>query len=228
MKATPEGVTTGTPFPPDTDNWFQVASSENPATGTGIFRMTQGAGASQRIGRKVVLKSIFFRMHMRNAVQQAKISVRQNPGIRLMLLLDTQSNGALPVTTDVFDEAPAADETDLTGGVLPSQYLMRIENSQRFKVLMDKTYYIRDSTTVTIPYATVSSDNAILDQPTSTLAGLGCKDISVYKKLNIPIEFGGSTNDVNIVKSNAIYLCFNVIGAYSYISFNGRTRFLDV
>ena len=106
---------------------------------------------------------------------------------------------------------------------------MRIENGQRFKVLMDKTFSVNDSSYVEYSVTGVVDGNATLGaNPSHVAMGGGIRYFQCYKKLNIPIEFGDNSANPNQIKSNAIYLIWSVLGGSAYIAANGRTRFLDV
>lgn len=83
--------------------------------------ITQGTDYNQRIGRKVMIKSIFARFTINNAVTTAA----QGDVVRVMIIYDSQANGVAPNITDVLQIA----EFDSP---------MNLNNRDRFKVLHDK------------------------------------------------------------------------------------------
>lgn len=84
-----------------------------------------GNDASTRIGRKVVMKSLFIRMH----VAKSATSTGESP-LRMLIVYDSQTNAgpALPLGTDVVT----------TPDRMTSQ--MNLANSGRFKVILDREW----------------------------------------------------------------------------------------
>lgn len=87
---------------------------------TPILIIPQGSGPSQRVGRKIVVRSISIRGHLRLVPAAATVGYA---GICLFLVLDTQANGTYPNFLDVFtsEQAQAAHPN--------------LENSDRFRIL---------------------------------------------------------------------------------------------
>lgn len=108
-----------------------VAGAE-PAAFTSLTEVNciqQGATVANRIGNKVIMRSIHLRMHMSSpaaVVGQA----------RLMLVYDRQPNGAFPAITDILLSQPA--------GVAASYSGINIANKSRFLMLRDH-FYIFDA-----------------------------------------------------------------------------------
>ena len=161
LTSNPTSPITDAPFLPYQGWYSAFGYNADDANGTGVFRMKQGAGAQDRIGRKVVLKSIFFRIFAKATQTGYKVLTSTNCGFRFMLLLDTQANGTIPTADDVFDDHSAGIGSDeWTGGVISTQRLMRIENSQRFRVIMDKTISMGDGSVIVRPI-TANPDGAV-------------------------------------------------------------------
>ena len=142
-----------------------------------------------------------------------------------MVLLDTQTNGVLPNIADVLDTSPNdASASGLnTGGIAPSLFNMSIENSQRFKVLLDKTVMI----------SSPSGANFNVAGPPVAATGMFRQNKdrywSKYMKLpNIEIEMAGDSSNPNACKSNSIHILVYPVGGPTYISGCFRTRFTDV
>lgn len=82
----------------------------------------QGAAQNQRIGRKMLMKSVQYRFHLGSA---AGVAPAQSLAVRILIVYDRQANGAIALNTDV-----------LSGGALfPSQ--QNLANTDRFLVISD-------------------------------------------------------------------------------------------
>jgi len=88
-----------------------------------------GTDIGQRIGRKVMIKSVYVRGFV--GVEQAigtNDNVQTPPQLcRMIILVDQQPNGAVPAATDILVSAHACSQLNLA-------------NRDRFKILADKTY----------------------------------------------------------------------------------------
>jgi len=92
--------------------------------------MVQGTSASQRIGRKISIKSIQLRL------QHGMGSTGLSTMCRVAIVLDLQSNGAAPAWLDVFDNSTS----------LSAPHTMRnISNAGRFKVLWSHFFTLTGS-----------------------------------------------------------------------------------
>lgn len=84
--------------------------------------LTQGTSAITRIGDRVRLHSLFLRISLTvNAVATANF-------LRLILIRDKQPNGATMTAADYFEATPSYDGQ------------VQNYNTQRFKILKDRTY----------------------------------------------------------------------------------------
>lgn len=102
---------------------FQPAASA-PAAGTygGLCTIAAGSGASQRLGNKIMVKSIFLK------IKPEVLSIPTGSITwRVILFMDRQANGTFPVATDLLSE-------------IKSNSFRNLENSLRFKVLRDASY----------------------------------------------------------------------------------------
>jgi len=84
--------------------------------------VAQGTEFNTRIGRKITMKSIQIRGYA--AIVDSPASGSLN---RVMLIYDTQPNGALPAASDVLNANTATS-------------MLNLNNRDRFKVLMDKQF----------------------------------------------------------------------------------------
>lgn len=94
-------------------------------TDTQVFSaVAQGSATNQRIGRRILIKSIQLRASIRN---EAAANIND---VRLLLVYDKQANGTDLSMTDVL-------QTQETEG------LYKLENAKRFVILWDKVYVLQ-------------------------------------------------------------------------------------
>lgn len=108
-----------------------LQSSTNTLRGGLTTDMVQGSGPSQRIGFKIIIKSI-----------QLKLTASYGAGavsddtLHFWLIQDTQTNGAYAVATDVF----------FTGGVaFTGNNLRNMENGSRFRILKHMVFSLQST-----------------------------------------------------------------------------------
>lgn len=172
----------------------------NITPGVGAFSTTlcaipQNDTESGRDGRTVVVKSIHFRGQV---ITDPALAV--NERFRVMLIQDTQTNGALPAVLDLL----------VTNGV---NSFRNLENSQRFKFLKDfdiKTnLQINTAATSTIP----------LDIPIK---------FSVKCNMRLDYDSSASTGVITTQRSNGFFLLVLAQNnATSDITGTCRIRFSD-
>lgn len=108
-----------------------VAGTE-PGVGFGgmteLNDIQQGASVAQRLGNKIIMKSIAFKCEL---VASATTVVA---GIRCMLVYDRQTNGAFPAIADLLQNQPAASTTALSD--------INIANKSRFLIIRDQYFDI--------------------------------------------------------------------------------------
>lgn len=179
----------------------------NPVATTGslvssINTVPQGTTESDRIGRKIVIRSIFFRF----AVDLDKTSNAPLPDaeeIRIIVYLDTQTNGAaISGPTDILMSSSVRAYRELA-------------NSKRFKIMMDKNYVINPSN--------------ITQGVSSQYSYTGARRLgSYYKtKCNIPIEFDSTTGVISEIKSNNIGILAISYNGIGILRGNIRIRYTD-
>lgn len=106
-----------------------VGSGEPGAAFAGITELNcipQGASVANRIGNKVMMKSVAFKT---NLVASATTLVC---GVRLMLVYDRQTNGAFPAIGDILQNQPAAATTAFSD--------INIANKNRFLIIRDQYF----------------------------------------------------------------------------------------
>lgn len=137
--------------------------------------IAQGTGESQRIGRKVSVRSIQFRYTIR--LLPSTVVTEGEDTIRIIIFQDRQANGAVTTVLSVLETADFNSFKNLS-------------NSNRFRILMDRTHALN---------ATAAAG----DGTTSDLMPMSYQG-RFYKKCNIPIEFSASGGDITTIRSNNI------------------------
>lgn len=100
-----------------------TSSGTIPTTGniTGLNGVGQGSDYNQRIGRKIIMKSIYFRIDLVNA------GVTANVGdlLRILIVYDCQTNSSTPAISDILQTVAYNSP-------------MNLDSRDRYKVLIDK------------------------------------------------------------------------------------------
>lgn len=135
-----------------------------------------GTGDNERIGNKITIKSFHLQMTFVLDTNQIPVDQLGYADYRFVLVLDTQSNGALPDINDIFDNA-----TDW--------YICfpNVANSTRFRILKDWKGVLDVKAHNTVEYAWPASR------------------IDYYRKLSIGINYDGPVGDQSQITSNNIY-----------------------
>lgn len=167
-----------------------------------------GSDYNQRIGRKTLVKSIYIRGRV--AITNFII---QPPGVstiiptgqaRLIVFIDKQPNGAVPLIGDLLNTAEPGSQLNLN-------------NRDRFQIITDKIYSFDASLTNGTSYAFFNQTQY---------------NIKIYKKVSIETIFngtnGGTIADIN---SGAIYMCWvgnaNTQGGGQTAIVSTRCRYVD-
>jgi len=155
-----------------------------------------GTDFTDRIGRKIFLKSISLRFSM----VPGTASTNQGDVVRVMLIYDTQTNGAAPATTDILTTASQLSH-------------MNLNNRDRFRVLMDKNLTMGAS----IYAASALTQGAPVP-----------RFFHMYRKIALEEIFQGTANTVGSIATGAIWLL--IIGIQDDLTqtyYNARIRFED-
>jgi len=155
-------------------NFSIDTTGEVPATGQ-LNLIPQGVTESTRVGRKATIKSIQIR---------GELAYNPSTGtggatlVSIMLVQDTQCNGAAAAVTDV-----------LTANTMATA-LTNLENSDRFKILKQWRVPINTGAGAAAAFASV------------------VKNWSYYKRCSIPIDFDStaSTGAIGTIRSNNLFL----------------------
>lgn len=155
-----------------------------------------GTDFTNRVGRKILMNKFLFR------ASAYPISTTTSPigdVLRLMLVYDTQSNGALPAIADVLQAASY-------------QSPMNLNNRDRFKVLWDQFCSIGANT-----YA-AGALTAGSPEP---------KHMDFFQNGRWEEIFSGTTNAVTDITSGTIFLLAITQSGTVRLEYNSRIRFND-
>lgn len=89
-----------------------------------LIAIAAGTGESQRIGRKITVRSINLRFT--GVLTSSAVPAQTDDGLRVVLYHDKQANGAAATVTDILETAAYLSFNNLS-------------NKNRFRILMDKT-----------------------------------------------------------------------------------------
>ncbi len=169
--------------------------------------VTQGDGESQRDGRRLRMKSITVHGMFNTPAQTNSTTVDVAPTCFVALVLDTQANGAILASNNVFTN-PGAN------GATAAAPFINLQFKERFKVLASKT--------VQFPQAEATYDGTNLE------IGGQFKPWTLYKNLNnMPMTFSGTTETITNITDNALHIvswCNNTTAA-PVITYHSRLRF---
>lgn len=179
---------------------LDIDDSSISASGTvfnSVNLIPQGTTESERIGRKCTIKKIGWRFRVH--LPAGTIQTGLNTA-RIIMFLDKQCNGATAAVLNILETADFQSFRNLT-------------ETGRFRILMDRTYDMNYS--------------AGMGNGTSNdTVGIACSD-TLYKDVNIPLEFSSTTGAITEIRSNNIgILTISSLGVCALES-KVRIRFSD-
>ncbi len=186
-----------------------TATWTNGAVKDVLLTIVQGVEESQRIGRKITIKSIMF--HMSYCVLDVENATAPIKGarIRTVVYIDRQTNKATTTTLDLWEDDDLFSFRNLT-------------NSKRFKILHDKVTPLNERT------LTENTDNLY------SMTGFEVSHDIYITGLNLHVEYTGSTGTVGQRTGNnigIIHVLEDAAAANSRIevevSGNCRVRYSD-
>lgn len=162
--------------------------------------ITQGAGESQMIGRRICVKSVEMKFDlMKEAGTNANVDgVNNQDAYRLLLVWDRQCNGAAASWLDVMENNDYYSERNL-------------ENSTRFTILKEWLG---------------TMDQVVFADGTDYSSGRQLRAMKKFRKVNIDMEFNAEqtpgTRDITEVRTSNLL----IIGASKRgtITYQGRAR----
>ena len=167
--------------------------------------IVQGTGQSQRIGRKITIRSLHSRFRFfLNPVSATPPDVVQSDTVRLIWYVDKQMNGSPASVSDILASPDYQSDYNLS-------------NKSRFRILKDVTYTLNPT--------------GITENTTSGTQKTA--EMSVNKEfkmtMNLPIEFSGTMGTNSEIRSNNIgAVTISRRGANSGLEAFTRIRYSDL
>lgn len=181
-----------------------VASAEaDPATALCLNVSAQGDGPSEHDGRQAVIKSIEIRGTVLFSGTDAATPA-ESGYVRILVLLDKQTNGAQFNSEDVLKDPTDAD--------LDSDAMRNLEFIERFQVLRDMTIH--------------SGDRSSIWDGTSAPTEATYKPFKIFIPLkNLVCNFTSTTAAIANVKDNSIHVMAIGEGGAAILRYVSRCRF---
>ncbi len=179
-----------------------IAAAGNIQNGGTINIIPQGVLETERIGRKVTIRSINWRWTLNlNPSSGGDLSLGADV-VRVILYLDRQCNGSTATTVLILESANF-------------QSFNNLANKSRFRILMDRVYTLNSP--------------AGAGNGTANDTGPVIINDSLYKKCNIPIEFDNSlsTGVLSTIRSNNLGILLISESALTDMDSKIRLRFSD-
>lgn len=171
------------------------------ASGTllaGLNVLVAGVAPTQVVGRRITIKSLQVKAVLRKDASSNvnPTLIVANDCVKMVLVLDTQANGAYPLWSDIF------------ASTTYTSYL-NLRNANRFQILKEWDVTMRNSG--------VAWDGTVY----TVVESVHC--INHYKKVNIRIDFSISpTGVITEIRSNNVFLM--AISQQGSVNISGRTR----
>lgn len=178
------------------------AEADPAANASCLNAVAQGDGESNRDGRKIVLKSIQLRGHITQTTTSEQADINPSRVVRLLLVLDQQTNGVQLNSEDVVTSSTNVEHA-----------YYNLQHSGRFRILYDKTFVQ--------PVSAAGTDNA-----NTNSVGFDTKIFKVYKSLNIPVTFDGTTEDIANITDNSLHVICFASQTGGYLEYESRLRFV--
>ncbi len=153
----------------------------------------QGTTDITRIGRKIIVRSFSLRFLVTLPTLANQDDIQDGDVLRIIVFLDRQANGANAVVTDVLETAVYNSHRNLN-------------NEKRFFIYMDRFVPLNRMVAATDGTNTNTSPQVV-------------KQVNLYRKINVPVEFSGASGLIGEVTSNNL--------ACLYISANGLCGVTD-
>jgi len=180
-----------------------ASSEQDPATVNCLNATAVGDGESNRDGRKVMLQSVYIKGQVYGNPLPDEGDTPTSASVRLLLVLDKQTNGVQFSAEDVLLNTSGSDVLSMRN----------LQYTSRFKVLKDITY--------DLPVVT-STDGSGTNS--GTAAG---QSFSIFEKLNVPCTFTDTTALISSIMDNSLHVMAIVsAGSSVKLSYQSRVRFV--
>lgn len=182
----------------DTNKASTATASAGTIFDDSLCHVPAGTGESERIGRKITIKSI--NLHTEALLISTASSSNCDDGVRMILYWDKQCNGATATVTDILETATYRSFNNLS-------------NKNRFRILKDV-------------FIDVSCQAGAGNGTTNQFATVG-KTRNFYIKCNIPVEFSSTTGAIAEIRSNNIGVLVISSNGLMEFAYTARIRFTD-
>lgn len=179
-------------------------AEQDPATLNCLNGIDQGDGESQRDGRKYVIKDCLVRgvVELSPVTDQADAETARV--VRLLLIHDTQTNGAQFNGEDVL----------VDNNAISVWSPRNLQYSSRFKVLRDEM--------VTLDWTNSHTDGT----NTGTIGGQAKPFSWYFKNLNIPVTCSGTGATVSAITDNSLHIMALADATGATLTYHSRIRFV--
>lgn len=167
------------------------------ATVVPLNLIQEGSSFYNRIGRKINMKSLHIRGYLAYKNEAINVYI-WNDVVRMLIIYDSQTNGALPAVTTViqqYDQAGAVTNPGLGG--------LNLNNRDRYRILADHHLYVTDTNMAAATGGKVSSTPGTPDQVTSTMF------VNRFIKLkNLVTQYQASSNPsvIGDISTGSLYM----------------------
>ncbi len=175
-------------------------------TALSISAVAQGDGESQRDGRTYNITSVHVNGLVQKAATESQTAPIDEVVARVVMVLDTQTNGAQLNAEDVINAVAAGE--DWLG-------FRNLQNTGRFRVLKDKVFTLRASNATNEGAANLFSSGAL---------NLPFK-FNVKFKTPIKVRCTGTTAAIASIADNSIHIIGTSQLTTTLLSYNSRIRF---
>lgn len=164
------------------DSTLAVQPQKNGA-GLLLNGVAQGTDYTNRLGRKVMWRSLLIRMEI-VAKTPASYNLAAGQMLRILIVLDKQSNGSQPASSDILADG---------GGGIVTTSLTNLQNRERFVIIVDKM---------------VRFPGQYYDGSRLTTVGGGIPPIvfKFFKKMMLPTVYNGTGATYGNITTNSLWL----------------------
>lgn len=163
-----------------------AGGEENPSATIALNTVIQGDGESNRIGRKITMKSIQIEGTVTTSSKASGALGFEPTQIFIALVLDTQCNGALLNSEDVFTN-PGANV------ITAAKPFRNLQQSKRFRILATRTF------TMTNP--AIANDTGATG---GIIANGLSKPFKIFKRLGVVTNYTGTTETIANIADNSL------------------------
>jgi len=174
---------------------------------TGAISIIQGTGTNQRIGSRLIIKSIEISGCFA-IPQTGALAAEASDFVKYWVVLDKQANGALHSFIDVFAELDHATSTWLAPKS-PAVTRRNIEKARRFQILCSGAFALA-------PTVALGAEQSSF-----------VRSFHKYLKVNIPVLYQGATGLMGTITSNNVSMVIQSAQGNAVVQWASRLRYTD-